>query len=86
MADDEARHRHLLRRPLHRQAVEAEATNPVLFTEAARERICRRNAGDRRVERGVEHGDVRDTRQNAASLANRRERRPVVQRRELGQR
>ncbi len=85
MTDDEPRRAHLFGGPLHREPVEAVAADPPLLAEAPRQRVGRGLLRQRRVKRGVEHGDVGDMRKYLACLVNRCERRRVVERREFGQ-
>ncbi len=85
VADDETRYAHLLGRPLHREAVEAEAPDSPLVAPAGRQRIGRRLVRDRAMECGVEHRDVRRPRERPPRVGDRCERRPVVQGRELGE-
>jgi hypothetical protein len=66
--------------------VEAVAADAALLAPVAPERVLRRLVGDRAVERGVEDRDVRDVREFPPRLAQRVERRSVVERRELARR
>ena len=86
MADDEPRDRHLVGCPLHREAVEAVAADPHCSRKRRGHGVRRRPLRDRRVEGRVEHRHVRHVRQRRARLVDRRQRRAVVQRRELAER
>ena len=74
---------HPLGRPLHREAVEAVAADAPLLAPAVRHGVRGRVRGHRGVERRVEDGDVRHAGQRLPGGGDRRERRAVVQRREL---
>jgi xylulose-5-phosphate/fructose-6-phosphate phosphoketolase len=85
VADDETRHPHPARRPLHREPVEADPSDSVRLSPDPGNCVRRRGLGQRTVERGVEDRDLRNVRQPFAHPANRVECAPVLQRREHGE-
>ncbi len=83
VTDDEPRHGHLFRRPLHGEAVKAVTPDAPLLAPALGHGVGGRLLGERRVEGSVEHGDMRHARKDLTRLFDRDERRSVVQRRQL---
>ena len=70
-------------RPRVAEAVEAEAPDPEPFAPAPRQRVGRRLLRERRVEARVEAGDLHEAGPPTAKLVDGRERRRIVQRRQV---
>jgi hypothetical protein len=85
VADDEPADANLLRDPGDGEPVEAVPANAPLFAPAAGDGVRSGLVPERRVERGVEDGDVRHAGQRALRVLDRGEGGPVVQRRERGE-
>ena len=83
VADDQAAHRDLLGRPLHGEPVEAVAPDPPPVPPRLRDRVGGHLRWDRRVERGVEDGDVRYVRMRRHRALDATQRGLVVERRDV---
>jgi hypothetical protein len=81
MADDQTRHLHLLTGPANGETVET--VTPDLAPPRVGQRIRVGERGQRRVKRGVEHGDVRHMRECRTRSCDRINRGTIVQRRQF---